>query len=896
MRIYTEVSCKWDDKQGKLVETSSKFYNANLDPMKGEIALCARTTTRLYWDLEGFEYKHTYRVSGKYKWNKRADGSKLYVKKGGTWVDTGLEKEREHAGISEHEEWGKDQVKARSSNGELYTDAETSRSEFKSVYGFVQSANPRQNKDFVESMTTDQQAAIKAGKGYTGDQPDWAEATGDLPAGGAYEEEIYEPEDVKEIQTLIEEFREIMNPGEADPDAYETMLLDAIKELGKDKEEVKDAFTDFDEGIGELWDTFVFNRQGLIDQYGGDLPLDEEGNLVTDDEGKISTHDLGSDIEAAVIGYNDVIGSLKDQLVLDEAGHRFEYGDYFVDENADGIWNEGEPYGTRWTDDGDNIVEAGELSGGGAEYYKGSKIEKAELDYDERLGILQTERDQKMRNLQDDYGDFFVDDNGNQMYDPGEEFGAEWNDANNNFVIDPGELSGGGAEYNAGVIGGKAISDYTADIEQIETEYKTDFEALFGTQAAIDEGLYEGEAAPAEDDYLEGSYDKEKRLAGEAKEKGLETEITTREGAEQALRTEAVANIRAAEAAEASRGFATSGVGYTAREALAKEIGRESREIKDIYREGKEEYEKDYLENIQFAEEAKTMEEERFKLARESGKDVALGLRDTLLGSYQTKLKTQAEAAEEDYMGPAGERSLAAARERALATAANERKAKGGAIYGGHDIDVGIKAADVFEAEAGAKTELGRQVPVLEKQLELDISGTGGKEDIWEKATKTYYERLGDFQKIGSEVMDAPFHVKYSKGGEDIAGLAGSQLGILAADIEDRFGRFNVEDEDWNPFQSIGSPWARGGFSDIEDALGRWSHGQGSTIDFAPLFQDTLESKKFDPTFQAVNRKEGMSMSPLWQVGSPLLRPWESGRGGAMAQGAIDIDPLWGTF
>ena len=55
MRIYTEVIFNWDDKQGKLLETSSNSFEANLDPMKGEIALCGYDVdvTSDYWDAAG---------------------------------------------------------------------------------------------------------------------------------------------------------------------------------------------------------------------------------------------------------------------------------------------------------------------------------------------------------------------------------------------------------------------------------------------------------------------------------------------------------------------------------------------------------------------------------------------------------------------------------------------------------------------------------------------------------------------------------------------------------------------------------------------------------------------------------------------------------------------------
>ena len=53
MRIYTEVNFIWDDKQGKLVETSSESFDHS-----GDMALCDRGEwhTQVYYDANGDEW------------------------------------------------------------------------------------------------------------------------------------------------------------------------------------------------------------------------------------------------------------------------------------------------------------------------------------------------------------------------------------------------------------------------------------------------------------------------------------------------------------------------------------------------------------------------------------------------------------------------------------------------------------------------------------------------------------------------------------------------------------------------------------------------------------------------------------------------------------------------
>ena len=79
MRIYTEVIFEWDDKQGKLVETSSKSFD-----YQGELALCAWEG----WEVLGFDdYGNEYRVRGNKGWTQWKGWQVQKRATGGDWVE-----------------------------------------------------------------------------------------------------------------------------------------------------------------------------------------------------------------------------------------------------------------------------------------------------------------------------------------------------------------------------------------------------------------------------------------------------------------------------------------------------------------------------------------------------------------------------------------------------------------------------------------------------------------------------------------------------------------------------------------------------------------------------------------------------------------------------------------
>jgi hypothetical protein len=158
-----------------------------------------------------------------------------------------------------------------------------------------------------------------------------------------------------------------------------------------------------------------------------------------------------------------------------------------------------------------------------------------------------------------------------------------------------------------------AFEEYEKQIGRAGTEYEEDVEALTGEQV-IDP--ITGEVIS------EGTFTAGMRTALKEKEEGLETTVTTREAGLEALREEAGGEIRAAEAKIGAAGFASTGVGQTARDVLAEEIGEAARDIDEVFTEGREDITEGY-------EETKT--------------ELTIG-KEGLLGDY---LKTREEAGED---------------------------------------------------------------------------------------------------------------------------------------------------------------------------------------------------------------------------------------------------------
>tara|TARA_Y100000310_G_scaffold96723_1_gene94485 strand:- start:2725 stop:4695 length:1971 start_codon:yes stop_codon:yes gene_type:complete len=125
-----------------------------------------------------------------------------------------------------------------------------------------------------------------------------------------------------------------------------------------------------------------------------------------------------------------------------------------------------------------------------------------------------------------------------------------------------------------------AFTDMDEAIGEAKSEYQKSIERLTG-----EEGTYTRDVEALEEDKAQNLRDlretrtEELRDLGLEKTEGLEETVLTREEELEALREEGVGGIRAAEAKMGIAGFASTGVGQTARDILAEEIGKGARDI-----------------------------------------------------------------------------------------------------------------------------------------------------------------------------------------------------------------------------------------------------------------------------------------------------------------------------
>ena len=140
------------------------------------------------------------------------------------------------------------------------------------------------------------------------------------------------------------------------------------------------------------------------------------------------------------------------------------------------------------------------------------------------------------------------------------------------------------------------VNEYIFDLSEKEGAVKTAYEDIFGEEGTLGEvkELWEAAVEEGKDKYTE-----ETGLAVTDKEEGLEGTVVGREGELETLRGEAGENIRAAEAKVGAAGFASTGVGQTARDILAKEIGKEARGIDEGFTEERSDIKQTYLEKVE---------------------------------------------------------------------------------------------------------------------------------------------------------------------------------------------------------------------------------------------------------------------------------------------------------
>ena len=175
------------------------------------------------------------------------------------------------------------------------------------------------------------------------------------------------------------------------------------------------------------------------------------------------------------------------------------------------------------------------------------------------------------------------------------------------------------------------FEEYKKQIGRAETAYEEDVEALTGEEI-IDP--ITGEVIS------EGTYTAAISKLRKEKTEGLEETVVGREEAFETLREEATGGIRAAEAKMGAAGFAATGVGRTARDILAEEIGEEAEDIEAGFTEERLDITEGYLEDVGEEEKGKTSAlDEYFRTREEAGEDLGVNW-ERATTNYQNLLKT----------------------------------------------------------------------------------------------------------------------------------------------------------------------------------------------------------------------------------------------------------------
>jgi hypothetical protein len=136
---------------------------------------------------------------------------------------------------------------------------------------------------------------------------------------------------------------------------------------------------------------------------------------------------------------------------------------------------------------------------------------------------------------------------------------------------------------------------YISGLKGKEKAVTTAYEDIFGAEGTIFdiEETWETDVERGEEKYTTDI-----GTAKTTEEEGLEGTVVGREGELEALREEAGTNIRAAEAKIGAAGFASTGVGRTARDVLAKEIGGAARDIDEGFTEERSDVKRTYLDTV----------------------------------------------------------------------------------------------------------------------------------------------------------------------------------------------------------------------------------------------------------------------------------------------------------
>ena len=136
------------------------------------------------------------------------------------------------------------------------------------------------------------------------------------------------------------------------------------------------------------------------------------------------------------------------------------------------------------------------------------------------------------------------------------------------------------------------IKSYIGDVKDLEEDIKTEYQNIFGEDGTLKQLQedFKTSTERSEEDFKTGMRDIREDLS-----EGLEDTVTTREESLKQVREGAKENIRSAEAKIAASGFAATGVGKSARDLLAKEIGQDARSVDEAFTEDRSDIRKTYI-------------------------------------------------------------------------------------------------------------------------------------------------------------------------------------------------------------------------------------------------------------------------------------------------------------
>ena len=321
MKIYTEVSFKWDEKQNKLVEISSESFD-----YEGELALATagewETWKTRWYDGAGNVYKLKVRVGKSLVMDRRISKS---TDGGQTWEDDWESAENNVSKTTAHD-WFKSKVKNKGYKGKEGKKAYT-EDEFKSYwieeYKTEPSTMSQTNIDLINDI--EENIAV-----YDAEQGTYIYSTTDVDT-----EDLTEAAAEESLKSAVKDWERLVTANVDDD--VELSMKSAISDLKVKEDKVKDAYIDLFNEDGELkfiQDTFETSVAEDLDKYTKDLGKFEtqkeegiEGAVETREEsletlrGEAQTQMRAADAKIGAAGFASTgVGGTAREMLAKEIG------------------------------------------------------------------------------------------------------------------------------------------------------------------------------------------------------------------------------------------------------------------------------------------------------------------------------------------------------------------------------------------------------------------------------------------------------------------------------------------------------------------------------------------------------------------------------------------------